>query len=130
MLLKECSRCKRYIPYGKIYCEACKIIVEKEKEQQKAEWKKNYDKKYDLSRRNKQSQMFYRSKAWRLTKERYLLLHNYKCERCGKIATQVHHKEYIDTASGWGRRLDTTNLECLCLTCHNAEHKRFTRRGG
>lgn len=49
---------------------------------------------------------------------------HYICERCGGLASLVHHKKYlspgnmsdVENALGWD------NLEALCLDCHNEEH--------
>jgi len=49
---------------------------------------------------------------------------HYICERCGAPGEIAHHKIYLDR---WNVRkpeiaLSMENLECLCLSCHNAEH--------
>ena len=59
---------------------------------------------------------------------RYTQDKGYKCEVCGAMATQVHHKKAIQNPDGWDRRLDYNNLELLCTRCHNARHDRFKRR--
>ena len=46
----------------------------------------------------------------------------------GKFATQVHHKQAIQTPQGWDRRLDYNNLELLCTQCHNDRHNRFKKK--
>ncbi len=51
----------------------------------------------------------------------------YKCEKCNKIATEVHHKLEIKTVEGWEERLNYDGLMALCGRCHNKEHGRFTK---
>jgi 5-methylcytosine-specific restriction endonuclease McrA len=128
MLIKKCAKCGKYIPYGKPYCPDCQIIIDGIIEKRKAERKRQYDHDYDKNKRNKRNAAFYKSNEWKMTAARYLQEHNYRCERCGSIATQVHHKRYLSTPDGWERRFDFKNLEALCLNCHNEEHKRFQKR--
>jgi 5-methylcytosine-specific restriction endonuclease McrA len=72
---------------------------------------------------------FYKSKAWKITRESYLASKGGLCERClakGEIvpADIVHHKiwlseeNYLDPSIS----LNWKNLECLCQKCHNNEH--------
>ena len=48
----------------------------------------------------------------------------YVCERCGRPARIVHHKNYITPQNIHDPyvTLDWANLEALCIDCHNAEH--------
>lgn len=130
MLIKQCAKCGKYIPYGKAYCSDCEKFVYEEREKRKNESRKKYNKTYDSNKRNERSKKFYASREWRMLSARYLQIKKYRCERCGNIATQVHHQEYITTSKGWEQRLDINNLEALCLDCHNAEHKRFNHNKG
>lgn len=126
VLLKKCAKCKRLIPYGKAYCPECEVKAqEKKKERQQKS-----NSKYDKNNRNGRSREFYKGTAWKALSASYMQEKGYKCERCGAIATQVHHKNYISTPEGWKHRLDKSNLEALCLKCHNAEHDRFRTRKG
>lgn len=43
------------------------------------------------------------------------------CERCGVVATEVHH---IVPMSAGGHPSAFTNLESLCSPCHRAHHSR------
>lgn len=72
---------------------------------------------------------FYKSKAWKITRDSYLASKGGLCERClanGEIvpADIVHHKiwlseeNYLDPSIS----LNWKNLECLCQKCHNNEH--------
>lgn len=66
----------------------------------------------------------YTSRSWRRCRLAYLDTVNHICERCGRVADIVHHKEYIDSTnvSDPEITLNFENLEALCQTCHNQEH--------
>lgn len=127
MLLKECSKCKRLIPYGHIYCSECQIIVNEIKEKKKQEYQRKSNRRYNQKRDPKYIR-FYRSMDWKRLSARYTQDKGYKCEGCGKIATEVHHKIAIQTDEGWEKRLDYDNLELVCIECHNKRHNRFQRK--
>jgi len=122
MLTKQCAKCRKIIPYGTTYCEACQTVVDEHKQQSRAMRTKQYDKT-----RNAEYKAFYNSKDWRTLRLVKLQQSGYKCECCGEIAEDVHHIIPIDTPEGWARRLDITNLMCLCVRCHNKQHKRFCK---
>lgn len=74
---------------------------------------------------------FYLSKTWRDTRKEYLKSVGCLCERCLKKtpaqyrpAKIVHHKTYLtdDNLYNYKISLDFSNLEALCLDCHNDEH--------
>lgn len=109
MLTKQCSRCKKIIPYGLKYCEDCEKIVEADRPNQAAN--------YDRYRRDKRSKTFYNCKDWKMLSSKKLQDDKYKCQVCGSIATEVHHK--IPIKKDWSRRLDITNLMSVCTSCHN-----------
>ena len=127
MLLKSCGRCGKLIPYGISYCSICRPIGEAEREARRLESKRESDRRYNKTRDPKYVR-FYNSIDWRTLSAKYTQDKGYKCERCGKFATQVHHKQAIQTPQGWDRRLDYTNLELLCTQCHNDRHNRFKKR--
>lgn len=68
---------------------------------------------------------FYSSKAWRISRSRFLFDHPL-CERCGTIAEHVHHRQPL-TEGGAPR--DPANLEALCAACHTATHRQMRRQG-
>lgn len=76
---------------------------------------------------------FYDSQAWRKTRKLKLMQENYICERCGKVANIVHHKEYINPTNinNVDITLNMDNLEALCEDCHQKEHhlKPVTAKG-
>jgi len=70
------------------------------------------------------NEQFYNSLKWRRVSKLFLKSKHYICERCGGAGEVAHHKVYLDR---WNVRkpeiaLSLDNLECLCLSCHNAEH--------
>lgn len=67
---------------------------------------------------------FYNSQKWRDTQKAYMLSKNYICERCGKVASIVHHKTYLNPGNinDPNITLNWDNLEALCSTCHQNEH--------
>ena len=127
MLLKSCGRCGKLIPYGLTYCSTCRPIVEAEREARRLESKRESDRRYNKTRDTKYVR-FYNSVEWRTLSAKYTQDKGYRCERCGKFATQVHHKQAIQTPQGWDRRLDYNNLELLCTQCHNDRHNRFKKK--
>ena len=127
MLLKACNRCGNLIPYGSAYCSECAPIVEAEREARRAEAKRESDKRYNKTRDPKYTR-FYNGIEWRTLSAKYTQDKGYRCERCGKMATEVHHVKPIQTPEGWELRLEYTNLELLCIGCHNDRHERFKKR--
>lgn len=94
------------------------------RDKRKQEAKRKWDRKYNKTRDPKYIR-FYRSMDWKRLSARYMQDKGYRCEVCGKIATEVHHKKAIQTDEGWDKRLDYNNLELVCKTCHNERHNRF-----
>ena len=126
-LLKSCARCGNLIPYGLTYCSTCSPIVEAEREARLHESRLKSNRKYNKTRDPKYVR-FYNGIEWRTLSAKYAQDKGYRCERCNKVATQVHHKKAIQTPEGWELRLDYNNLKLLCTRCHNEEHERFKRR--
>lgn len=123
MLLKVCRRCGNMITYPKTYCDACLEAVVQERAEDKLLAHRRYNKT-----RDKKYTQFYNSLPWRTLSQTYIQERQYKCEGCGKVASEVHHKEPIQTDGGWVRRLDWDNLEAVCLDCHNERHGRFQKK--
>lgn len=125
MITKLCTRCKATIQYPNTYCDKCKEIAEKEREENRTRYSKQANRKYNMKRDPKYIK-FYNSPDWKLKLSRkYMSDKGYRCEECGAIASEVHHIIPIQTSEGWERRLDYHNLKALCLECHNKEHDRF-----
>ena len=127
LLLKECNRCRKLIPYGVGYCEGCSPIVEKERELRRQEQNRASNRRYNKTRDPKYGR-FYNSQGWRVLSKSRLRDDGYRCVKCGKIASEVDHIKPIQTPEGWELRLDYDNLQSLCLDCHNEKHERFKRR--
>lgn len=133
MLLKPCSRCGKLIQYGGTYCPECKPIaiaqMEENMAKKQAYKKAKYNKGY---KRDPKYLNFYRSKAWKQTSRAKLSDVMYRCEAklegCTHLAVEVHHIKPIQTEEGWNERLEWSNLEAVCTSCHNRRHvNRFKR---
>ena len=96
-------------------------------EERKHEARLKAQRKYNKKRDPKYTS-FYNSKDWRLLSARYVQDKGFRCEVCGAIATEVHHKKPIQTEDGWMHRLDYDNLELVCVNCHNKRHNRFQKK--
>ncbi len=133
MLVKLCARCQKIVQAPNTYCDKCRPIMQKQIENRKQYSNIRYNKQ-----RDKKYTQFYNSKAWRTLSKQYIAK-NYLCEECQKeaelkkeytieLAEEVHHKEPIQTATGWLRRLEWSNLISLCHMHHDIAHKRFKRK--
>jgi 5-methylcytosine-specific restriction protein A len=60
----------------------------------------------------------YGTRRWRNLRDAYIAEHP-RCERCGKQAQQVHHRDHCEpgTPTFW----QWSNLESVCLSCHRRE---------
>lgn len=81
---------------------------------------------------------FYKSRHWKELRERVVKRDNYECQRCkglGKVTTsktltrkgkpmkmEVHHK--IPLKKDIRLALSESNLELLCIICHNIEDRK------
>lgn len=127
MLIKICNKCKKPIIYPKTYCADCQAQVDEAREAAHRISKRKSDIAYN-SRRDKKYTDFYKDDKWRNLSRAYIADKKYKCEDCGQIAAEVHHKEPVQTPEGWERRYEWENLQALCIKCHNKKHKRFEKR--
>lgn len=121
--MKVCPRCGSLMPSrGRSLCAACEA-------KRRAESDARRDRSAEYAARaaseDPRYRSFYRSKQWRALSRQYAVDHHHRCERCGRVGTDVHHVEPIQTPAGWARRLDYGNLRLLCVGCHNKEHGRF-----
>lgn len=127
MLLKECGRCKKLIPYGSTYCPDCEKIVSAEREARRKVVMREINRRHNKKRDPKYTR-FYNSKAWKMLSLKRLQDDGYRCVKCGAIASEVDHIVPIQTPEGWDRRLDYDNTQSLCIHCHNEKHGRFKRK--
>lgn len=122
-----CPKCKTIIPQTMKYCPDCQKKVDEYLEQKRQGYKSKANKKYD-EKRNKKYVIFYQSSEWKILRAVKLSEAGYLCEDCKEkggitAADQVHHMESIE--DNWDRRMDITNLRCLCNKCHNERHNRW-----
>jgi 5-methylcytosine-specific restriction endonuclease McrA len=81
-------------------------------------------------RKPKELHRFYKSVAWQVAREIKIRDANGKCERCGALGEEVHHKIRLTVLNVTNPEisLNQENLELLCKKCHNVEHKRFSKQ--
>jgi 5-methylcytosine-specific restriction endonuclease McrA len=81
-------------------------------------------------RKPKEIHRFYKSIPWQVAREIKIREANGKCERCGALGEEVHHKIRLTILNVTNHEisLNQDNLELLCKKCHNAEHKRFSKQ--
>lgn len=77
----------------------------------------------------KELHRFYKSKEWLLARTIKINATQGKCERCGAVGEEVHHKIRlsVDNVNDVNISLNQDNLELLCRKCHNEEHNRFSK---
>ena len=114
MLTKLCAKCGRVMGLGSALCPACQAKSE------------SRHKQYNNNVRDKRSASFYASPQWIRLRDLTMARAGYQCQRCkqqGKVtpATEVHH--IVPIRVDWSKRLDASNLECLCHKCHMEAHK-------
>lgn len=81
------------------------------------------------------AKQFYKSQAWRRCRDAYAKSQGGLCERCrekGLIVAghDVHHKIHLtpDNIHDPDIALNWDNLELLCRSCHEQEHRRVRPR--
>jgi len=81
-------------------------------------------------RKPKEIHRFYKSVPWQVAREIKIRDANGKCERCGALGEEVHHKIRLTVLNVINPEisLNQENLELLCKKCHNIEHKRFSKQ--
>ena len=72
---------------------------------------------------------FYRSSAWLFARQQKIAACNGKCELCGAVGEEVHHKVALtaENINNPNVTLNPDNLIYLCKDCHNKEHGRFKK---
>jgi 5-methylcytosine-specific restriction protein A len=119
------------MPAGPAYCTDCAPQAKAELEAIREENLKRKMQKYNRQRDPKYL-TFYRSKDWRITSRAKLQDVGYKCEArlagCQGLAVEVHHTKPIQTPEGWDLRLEWSNLEAVCTSCHNGRHPEKLRK--
>lgn len=123
MIYKICRKCQKLISSSDTYCDKCLSEVNKFREEMKRKSINKYN-----SKRNSKYKQFYNSKEWNVLKNKKMQDEQYRCERCGKLAVEVHHIIPIQCDNGWEKRLVYSNLKCVCVKCHNFYHNRFKEK--
>lgn len=113
--LRPCNQpgCPQLIVPPERYCDVHRW-TEEQRERERQRW-------YDERQRNRQAQAFYRSPAWKAFRLEILERDNHLCQRCRRHhritkANTVHH--LVPILVDWERRLDGTNVESICSSCH------------
>ncbi|WP_371017395.1 HNH endonuclease [Pseudalkalibacillus sp. JSM 102089] len=85
---------------------------------------KEVHKEYKRNRTDKREQAFYSSAAWKKVREHKRAI-SPLCEVClpDRITPMdiVHHYQ-AEVKEDWSRRLDLSNLQSVCFSCHNKLH--------
>ena len=79
------------------------------------------------------SKGFYKTKAWKQTREYIFNKYHGLCADCGKPGKEVHHKEFLtpDNINDTNITLGEDNLILLCKDCHHRRHaKKDNTRDG
>jgi 5-methylcytosine-specific restriction endonuclease McrA len=64
---------------------------------------------------------FYKSEEWKVARKKRLSLDNFKCVKCYSAShLEVHH---IIPISKNGSKFTLTNLQTLCIRCHDRQHR-------
>jgi 5-methylcytosine-specific restriction endonuclease McrA len=122
-ILKLCSKCKKVIQHPYRHCPACAVVVEEQRKEMFTKRNRRYN-----SRRDPKYKEFYASTDWELLREKKLQDVQYRCEKCGGIGAECHHR--VEIAERWDLRFEYGNIVVLCTRCHNAAHERFQKRKG
>lgn len=86
---------------------------------------------YNRIKGRKVGHPFYSSGKWMSTRDAYLRTIHYICEKCGRPAEQVHHKDPLkdeDYYVNYEKCYGFANLEALCRDCHNKQPGHFLER--
>ncbi len=85
---------------------------------------------YGRARRSFDTEVgFYQSKSWRLLRAGFLRMHPL-CEVCAKLGkeTPAVVADHIQPIKDGGGRFDPSNLQALCVSCHNRKTAQETAR--
>lgn len=92
---------------------------------------KEYDKLTRFNAENEQYMSFYHTKEWRTlraaikNRDRGLCL---ECKSKSKMKSMDVVDHIVPIREDWSKRLDPTNCQSLCHSCHNAKTKRDSKR--
>lgn len=75
-----------------------------------------------------QRRYVYDTILWQRVRQAAMIRAKFRCERCGEIARQVHHKRKIINDLQWRiNAFSMQNVEALCKECHQARHRRHRK---
>ena len=86
-----------------------------------AERKSTYAKTYKKKESRKHLLDFYNSRAWKGLRQHHIT-RNPLCKSCeleGLIVPADHVDHIIEIRDDWDKRLDSNNLQSLCISCHS-----------
>src|SRR5690625_565487 len=118
-------------PSNQIGCNnLTKIKYCEQHKKQNVNEKKESNNSYDKYIRSKGTNTFYQSSAWKRLRSMAIARDDYLCQSCLQNRTiqraqVVHH--IIEIKDDWSKRLELSNLESLCHSCHNKIHKSSPR---
>lgn len=108
--------------FNRITIEHNKVVREKTNEQKRSEYYKSYN-KY----RNETASeyvKFYKSRKWVNMRAFVMAQNNWICQHC-LMNDYVVHADVVDhivpTRVDWSKRLELTNLQSLCDSCHKVK---------
>jgi 5-methylcytosine-specific restriction protein A len=86
---------------------------------------------YDRGRTADPKWQFYRSDEWRRIRKA-MLARQPRCQHCGSTSGPLHVDHIVGVRKAWARRLDPTNLQVLCHSCHSRKtvHETQSYRNG
>lgn len=88
---------------------------------------------YDKYQRNKKHDRFYHSASWIKCRDYIRIRDNGLCQHClpkKLITIGIIVDHIIPLSIDWGKRLDESNLQLLCTSCHNVKTKEDIRKYG
>lgn len=125
MALKKYCKCGKLIDATMSRCEDCEVIYrEKELSRQK---------RYDKTKRDKDSVKFYNSTMWKNTRAyvldrfNYIDVYQYYINKVLVPADTVHH--IVELKDNWDRRYDVSNLIPLSDSTHMMIHGEYNKSG-
>ena len=115
--------CSELIPYDQRYCskhQYHKPIDYADKEQRHQVNKETYRKRINSEHEGKYIR-FYKSKQWSKLSHRWLMLHPFcvSCEVHGVMRKGDLVDHIVELRDDFSKRLDESNLQTLCYSCHN-----------
>jgi len=77
---------------------------------------------YDSEQRDPKHKTFYNSEVWKKVRRLALVRDNHCCVKCreeGKVVRASHVDHIQELQDSWELRAEITNLQALCVPCHN-----------